>query len=263
MIASVVSAALLVAQPMPAATLEGGFYSRVHDLVERRRFFDAHVSCLTGMALAPTDEARTSFAVLDGFSLWMLGDRDEAFHVLNRPASSISDRELLSLTAAWLQIKGGNETPLVRWVEKSQSDTARRAVMYLDALHGLPARANWPKDLAQLARAYHERPVVSPLWTGALSALVPGAGHARLGLWGDAAVALTLNTVSIGATAELVHSRLVLPALAAGLVASLFYVGAMVSSANLADERNRIERERRLTEIDSILFPELPIVSVP
>ena len=79
-----------------------------------------------------------------------------------------------------------------------------------------------------------------------------------MGLWSDSAVAFTLNAASIGSTVELARAGLVWPAIAAGLVASLFYVGGIVSSVSLASERNEEERGRRIVPIERVLFPELP-----
>ena len=64
--------------------------------------------------------------------------------------------------------------------------------------------------------------------------------------------------MAAGSTVELARAGLAWPAIAAGLVASLFYVGGIVSSVSLASERNEEERGRRIVPIERVLFPELP-----
>jgi hypothetical protein len=255
-IALALSMLLATAIPVPDVPLA----PHVDDLIARGRFFDAHVHCMVGAIESASAEARTWFAVRDAFSLWMLGDQTEALRTLETTAAPAEqNRASLALAAAWLQSKGGDEAPLATLLGRSSPpELAARVRTYLDVLHGRDPAPIWGEGLATAARAYRERPTQSPLLVGILSAVLPGAGHARLGLWGDAATALALNTVSIGATVELSRARLVLPAIAAGLVASLFYVGAIVSSTGIATERNASEREERLENVSKLLFPELP-----
>jgi hypothetical protein len=249
---------LLLAALLLAPADESLTRARVDFLIGRGRFFDAHVRCILGEALSSTSEERTWYRIRDAYSLWMLGDRDAALADLSAAlAASPREQDLLALTSAWLRLKGGEEEGFRRWMDTpGDPDLRRRAILYLDALHGRELRE--PAALLPLARALAHPPSVSPAMTGLLSALLPGAGHARLGLWSDAALAFTLNAVSIGATVELARARLVFPAIASGLVASLFYVGAIVSSASIARQRNENDRADRIATLDAIVFPELP-----
>ena len=162
-----------------------------------------------------------------------------------------------TFTAAWLRLKGGDETAFRRWIESAHDEDLRgRAALYLNLVKERDGPI--PPSLLAQARDLRERPSISPAFVGVLSAALPGAGHASLGLWSDSAVAFTLNAVSIGSTVELARAGLVWPAIAGGLVASLFYVGGIVSSVSLASERNEEERGRRIVPIERALFPELP-----
>jgi hypothetical protein len=123
-----------------------------------------------------------------------------------------------------------------------------------DAL-GLNAaeQARLQNEIQNLARVDQQSPVLN----GALSAILPGLGQARLGLWQDAALTFALNFVSIGATVELARKDLTMPAVAAGTFASLFYVGGITSSWRLTKERNERRRRPGMEKIQDILFPEL------
>lgn len=249
---------LLLAALLLAPVDDSASRRRVDDLIGRGRFLDAHVRCIVGEALSSGSEGRTWYLIRDAYSLWMLGDRDAALADLSlAQVATPRERDLLTLTSAWLRLKGGDEEGFRRWIDTpGDADLRGRAVLYLDVLHGRerPERT----ALLPLSRALAHPPSVSPTMTGLLSALLPGAGHARLGLWSDAAVAFTLNAVSIGATVELGRARLVFPAIASGLVASLFYVGAIVSSASIARQRNEDDRADRIAALDALVFPELP-----
>ena len=250
-----VIAALFAASLVVEAT-DGAARDRIESLIARQRFFDAHVHCIVGQSLASTPGARIWYAIRDAYSLWMLGDSDAAFDELTA-APDLRDRELLTFTAAWLRLKGGDETAFRRWIESAHDEDLRgRAALYLNLVKERDGPI--PPSLLAQARDLRERPSISPAFVGVLSAALPGAGHASLGLWSDSAVAFTLNAVSIGSTVELARAGLVWPAIAAGLVASLFYVGGIVSSVSLASERNEEERGRRIVPIERVLFPELP-----
>lgn len=228
-------------------------------LLARRRFFDAHVSCMIGRRLAAGDDARVWYQVRDGYSLWMLGDRSAGLDaLLPDDGTSGAHRDLLALTAAWLELYGGNQAPLAAWAEgPPPSELKRRGKVLLDVSLDRSPPAGAP--IEPLVRRFRDRKRVPPAAVAVASAFVPGAGHAALGLWGDAAVAFTLNAVSIGATVELARSRPIFPSVAAGLVASLFYVGAIVSASTLASERNERERQEKLSAVGAALFPELPV----
>ena len=126
-----VIAALFAASLVVEAT-DGAARDRIESLIARQRFFDAHVHCIVGQSLASTPGARIWYAIRDAYSLWMLGDSDAAFHELSA-APDLRDRELLTFTAAWLRLKGGDETAFRRWIESAHDEDLRgRAALYLN-----------------------------------------------------------------------------------------------------------------------------------
>lgn len=167
------------------------------------------------------------------------------------------ERGDVAFAAAWLQLKGGNESPPAKFAD-GPSDLGKRAGLLLAIVHGRYQPGADPA-LDLLVQSLEQRRTISPLAVGLLSAVLPGAGHARLGLWGDALLAFTLNGVAIGTTVELARARLVFPSIAAGLISSLFYAGAIVSASSLVRESNERERSAALAAIERKLFPELPL----
>ncbi|HLB79857.1 MAG TPA: hypothetical protein VJJ77_05085, partial [Dongiaceae bacterium] len=95
-----------------------------------------------------------------------------------------------------------------------------------------------------------------PWLAGLLSALVPGLGHGYAGAWDAAAVALVLDGVLIGSTIELARRELWFTAGATGLAASVFYVGNILSAADLAERRNAVAAAPAWEELERVLVPE-------
>ncbi len=77
-------------------------------------------------------------------------------------------------------------------------------------------------------------------WTAAvLAALFPGAGHAYLGRWEDAALVFMVNGAFLGATVEAIQKKQ--PALAGGMALAelLWYTGNIFSSVSNTHKHNR------------------------
>lgn len=101
------------------------------------------------------------------------------------------------------------------------------------------------KDLMKLtdlaieseARTYNPKNRYSSVYAGVLS-LIPGLGHAYLGMWQSALLSFFLTGVSILATYELAKNHQYATATAAGLVGSVFYFGGILSAITSTNELN-------------------------
>lgn len=225
-------------------------------------FVDLHLLALVGATLCPAPDPRVE--LWDAIALVNLDEAERARALLWRlerdPRIAAEARVVLS----WSHLQGGDRGAFQRSL--AALAPAARARMRSLALVGDPsvfAKAVAPlgADLRRAAigkhRDYLARRSKRPWLAGTLSALLPGAGQAYAGSWEGAAVALLLNGLSIGATAELAHRELYLSASLTGLAASIFYVGNVINAADLAERRNDRRSEAAYEELQRILAPEL------
>lgn len=79
----------------------------------------------------------------------------------------------------------------------------------------------------------------SPWMAAVLAGLFPGAGHAYLGRWEDAALVFTVNGAFLGATLEAIQKKQ--PALAGGMALAelMWYSGNIFSAVSNAHKHNR------------------------
>ncbi|HEX4924135.1 MAG TPA: hypothetical protein VFV50_08615 [Bdellovibrionales bacterium] len=236
------------------------------------RHFDAQHLALTGLALFADDpESRARFTLWRAHALWKLGDTTEAYRLLASDDTfrglSPDLRRKVEFYERWIHLKSGDRDHFERWLARAPGELQRRGRFYLE-IRNAPA----PETLDALALSganrtglqaaldeYKQAPQQSPAFNAVLSGVLPGAGHARLGRWQDAALTFALNAISISATVELARKDLAMPAVAAGAFASLFYVGGISSAWRLTKERNEQAREKPLQKIENALFEELKL----
>jgi hypothetical protein len=112
-------------------------------------------------------------------------------------------------------------------------------------------------DLLAAHERYEEaRHIRRPWLGGLLSAVLPGAGQAYAGSAAAAAAAFVLNAVFISGTVELARHELYATAVAAGMTASFFYVGNVLSAIDLATRRNARAAEAPFEALERMLVPE-------
>lgn len=191
-----------------------------------------------------SQEARNRLLELLGLCLMRMGRSDLASEHLQMAYESSQEpvaKSRLGLLLAQLRVSQGD------W------DAAK------GTLESLEAPAEWR---AVARRAIREMEISGPSrerspWTAAaLAAIVPGAGHAYLGRWEDAALTFCVNAAFLGASIEAVSKRQT--ALAAGMAAAelLWYSGNVFSAVSNAHKHNQVLRQRwvegvRLEQIPS------------
>lgn len=257
----------------PAAAQPGRLKHMVLSALALERHFDAQHLALTGLALYGDEpEHRARFTLWRAHALWRLGDSTEAFRALAAGdlyrGLTPELRRKVEFHEHWIHLKAGDRDYFERWLARAPADVQARGRFYLD-VHENPGpassidslaltasnRTNLQAALEELATADRQSPVTNAL----LNAVLPGAAHARLGRWQDAALTFALNAISIGATAELARKDLTAPAVAAGAFASLFYVGGISSAWRLTKERNEQIRAKPVEKIENALFEELKL----
>lgn len=102
-----------------------------------------------------------------------------------------------------------------------------------------------PADL----RAWEMRPSKSPRLAGGLSALLPGAGQAYVGRWGDASLAFVINGLFIwGTLAAFDRDEDVAGSVLLALETT-WYAGNIYNAANGARKENRLTEDRFMDNI--------------
>lgn len=159
-------------------------------------------------------------------SLWMLGDMKAATTSLN----SIANKELFTELKIALAVSSGDKEILKSSVKGQQ---------YLIELNKL-----------ELDR------VKSPA-TAAWLSLIPGAGHVYLGAYQSAAVVMMFNLLTGFSTLEFADKHLTGPAIASGVLFSMFYVGGIYSAYEGAVKMNQMKINRPKKELNAKYFPIL------
>jgi len=114
-----------------------------------------------------------------------------------------------------------------------------------------PALAPLARDVARTATRLAAAPRKSPALAGALSAVVPGLGHAYLGEPGTALTALAVNAVFAWATVDALRDRRYGLGAAALAIESLWYGGAIFGAVAGAHRYNRDARALPLEELEA------------
>lgn len=162
-------------------------------------------------------------------SLWMLGDTKAAYMDLDL----ISNKELSFKLKTALMVSSGNLEVL---------DNSESGKKYLGELQLLESD-----------------PYKSPAFAAVLSALIPGAGHVYLGAYQSAAIVLAFNLLTGISTVEFANKNLRAPAIASGVLFSIFYVGGIYSSYDGAVKMNQLKINRSKKELNAKYFPILKL----
>jgi tetratricopeptide (TPR) repeat protein len=119
-----------------------------------------------------------------------------------------------------------------------------------------PTAINAKTGLAALRR-FDDMPQKSPTLAGTLSALLPGAGYAYVGRWGDAATSLLLNGLFAAAAYELLRDDHYAAGYLVGGIGLSFYVGNIYGSANAAHRFNLQVRRGYRDDVTGVLSLQL------
>src|SRR5690606_34632281 len=111
-------------------------------------------------------------------------------------------------------------------------------------------------EVAHVYERFERRHRKRPWLAGALSAVVPGLGQAYAGSWESAAVSFVLNGALIGATVELARRDFYAASTVTGLAGSVFYLGSVLSAADLARRHNQRAAEPERRALERLLLPE-------
>ena len=217
--------------------------SEISESLKAERYFDAYFLSYWGELEIP--EKKDVFRLARAVSSWKLGDPDQALHLLDdivKSPSSARTKDQGYFYEYWIRKNLGGDDPDAQAPAEASADLKNRAKLYQEA-----------------ASLYRNPQEYSPWVNGVLSAIIPGAGHARLGLWQDAALTFALNLIGIAATVEFARHDMPFAAAAAGGVTSVFYVGGIISSAQAAQKINLRLRAPFLNQTETRFFPELEI----
>lgn len=162
-------------------------------------------------------------------SLWMLGDTKAAVNSLNE----IKNKKLHEKLQTAFSVSSGD-------LKSLKSDEFTK--MYLTELNELEAH-----------------PDKSPGLAGLLSAIIPGAGHVYLGAYQSAAIVLAFNLLTGISAIEFADKDLDAPAVASGVLFSIFYAGGIYSSYEGAKKINHQKILKPKKELSARYFPILKL----
>jgi hypothetical protein len=251
----------------PAPTLDCAHgATRVAALVREEYWVDAHLVAQTLDALCPTHPSSFVWRLWDAVALIKLDESPRA-RVLLGSVSQSSDplmRQAAEVIHVWSLLADGDqaafkhalarlEGPARTRLQVLSATQARRDIRPLLAGLEPPLRL----EVDRVYRRYQRRHAKRPWLAGTLSAIVPGLGQAYAGSWESAAVSFVLNGVLIGATVELARRDFYAASTVTGLAGSVFYVGSILSAADLARRRNERAAEPERRELERLLVPEL------
>jgi hypothetical protein len=237
-------------------------------LLRQGQTLDAHGVAETLVVLCPGAPEAATWRFVDAIALLRLDEPARAQLILAEIAASgppeLGTRALT--VRAWTALRARDYQAAATLVPRLPPDTAARLELLARADDPPAFRMAFGAGAAPLARAAEiaaaeqaytrARRTKRPWLAATLSTLLPGAGQAYAGSWQAAAVALTLNGVLIGATTELALHRFYFSASAAGVAASIFYLGNIVNAADLARRRNELAAEPARDALDHLLVPE-------
>jgi hypothetical protein len=210
----------------------------------------AYARLLEQAQAAPTPEEAAALELAAGAALWSGGAYGLAARHFQL-STTAADREL---ALAWSLYADGNPRGalhalegtadprgawLAGWGALSLHEPAEALSRWRDVPAGDPL---YPSAQAMITAVsgWDRVPYRSPALAGTLSAILPGAGQAYTGMWGEAASALLVNGALIAAGWQLARRDLWF---GFSLVAALefgFYGGNIVSAAGRARRFNRL-----------------------
>jgi hypothetical protein len=270
-VASAVAAESAAAAPVPAPACE---LAAVDTLLvprfRRGQYLDVHNLCVTldVICAGAAGGAGPMRSILDALSLMELDEHERARALLIAVTQQSRDatmRERAAVLLAWSFLRDGDRAAFQQRLPTLPAEPRLRLDLLSRAddepafqrLLGAAGRDRLRPDVGPLvADLRAARRTKRPWLAGVLSAVIPGAGQAYAGSWQGAAVAFVLNATLIGATGELATRRLYLPAVAAGVAASFFYVGSIFNAADLATRRNDTAASAPARALEDRLVPE-------
>jgi hypothetical protein len=235
--------------------------AELSDLLQTRRYADAHQIALTAQVFCPAAD-RPRWQLGDAVALFFLDDPASAealaAEVASGPSASLAGRA--DVLRAWMAWRSRDEGAFALALNRLPVVSRTRLCLAAEADDMAPAdcpatSASPPVEAAQ-ARYRAARATRRPWLAGTLSAVIPGAGQVYAGSWQGAGVAFVLNAVSISATVELARHGLYASSALTGVAASFFYVGSIVNAADLARRRNDAASEGPRDELERLLVPE-------
>jgi outer membrane protein assembly factor BamD (BamD/ComL family)/TM2 domain-containing membrane protein YozV len=119
-----------------------------------------------------------------------------------------------------------------------------------------PDAASARAGMAALEK-FDDMPTKSPTLAGVLSALLPGAGYAYAGRWGDGAASLLLNGLFAAAAYDLLRDDKYAAGYLVGSIGLSFYVGNIYGSANAAHRFNLKVLKGRRDDVVGVLSLQL------
>jgi hypothetical protein len=240
--------------------------TRVAALVRDEYWVDAHLVAQTLDALCPSHPSSFVWRLWDAVALIKLDESPRARTLLGSVAQSPDPlmRQAAEVIHVWSLLADGDRAAFARAVVRLEGPARSR----LQVLSATYARRNVRPLLAELQpplrlevdrvyRRFERRHGKRPWLAGTLSAVVPGLGQAYAGSWESAAVSFVLNGVLIGATVELARREFYAASTVTGLAGSVFYLGSILSAADLARRHNERAAEPERRALERLLIPEL------
>ena len=232
-----------------------------------RELLDAHGLAQVLISLCPTSSLRFRWQIWDAVALGSLDEPARAQRALSEVAlmAPSPERDTAAVLLARSHLLSGDQRAFDEVVSRLPAPAGARLRLFaardeaptyraaVSALHDPPLAAAALKAFDPYERASHD---LTPWVAGSLSAVLPGLGQAYAGSWQGAAVAFVLNVVLIGATIELAYRGLRFSASAAGLMASIFYLGDILNAADLADRHNQQTALPDRDKLEHLLIPE-------
>ncbi len=242
-------------------------FSVASEHISRQRYFDAHILSLLGEELCfSSSVTRARFRLLDAISIWKLGDVTGALERMSALARADDQKrpermqgqffhrwillkenrlDLSSLGSSPLDGRFRFYVELLRTKQKPLPKGGETTYLTPDLEH----------DIDRFVKLGRFSPIVS----GALNAVLPGAGHLYLRQPQNALLGFVLNSLAISASVEFFRKDLLAPGIASATLASIFYVGGIISGVRQAKIQNRKREEPILDLLEPRLFPELII----
>jgi hypothetical protein len=265
--ATPVDAPALTPAHAPALTIDCAHgATRVAALVREEYWVDAHLVAQTLDALCPSHPSSFVWRLWDAVALIKLDESPRARTLLGSVAQSPDPlmRQAAEVIHVWSLLADGDRAAFARAVVRLEGPARSR----LQVLSATYARRNVRPLLAELQpplrlevdrvyRRFERRHGKRPWLAGTLSAVVPGLGQAYAGSWESAAVSFVLNGVLIGATVELARREFYAASTVTGLAGSVFYLGSILSAADLARRHNERAAEPERRALERLLIPEL------
>jgi hypothetical protein len=219
------------------------------------------------LALCPTSPARDRWRILDALVLDELDEplRAEAALASVARGAPSPEAETAAILLARAYLRRGDQAAFAGSLDRLPPTPALRLrafaaradpAQFRGLVMTLPAPALRARALAQGADYDQVSRTRRPWLAGMLSAIVPGSGQVYAGSWQGGVVAFVLNAVLIGATVELGWRHLYVSAGAAGVAASVFYVGNVLNAADLAQRRNEQSARPSAEALERLLIPE-------